>query len=301
MTQRKRLKDYKKSGYFGYIWMLPAVLLVSVFCVYPAISALLHSFTEWDLINTTFVGFANFERLFRDTIFWKSCLNLIILMATGLIFGNIAPFVLAELLHNLKSVKASNAYRFIFVIPMLVPGMVNMLIWTKIVFSPFPTGFVNNLLGDLFGMEALAWYFDEKYALLAMILTGFPWCAGTSFLIYLAGLNNIPESVYEALALDGITATKRIFYVDIPLLKSQIKYFVMMGIIGGMQSFSMQLAITKGGPNNATNVPGYYMYQKAFFSNEFGYAAAIGLFLFVICLTVTIINNKFMKSTEEVM
>ncbi|PWM03083.1 MAG: sugar ABC transporter permease [Clostridiales bacterium] len=295
------LKSYKKSDLFGYFWILPAFLLICVFSVYPALSALLHSFTEWDLVNVEFIGIDNFKRLFSDKIFWKSCGNLLILMSTGLVLGNLAPLVLAELLHNLKSEKWSNAYRFIFVIPTLVPGMVNMLIWTKIVFNPFPSGLVNSILGSLFGASAKGWYFDENLALLSMVLTGFPWAAGTSFLIYLAGLNNISESVYEALDLDGITAWKRVFYIDLPLLKSQIKYFVMMGIIGAMQSFSMQLAFTKGGPNYATTVPGYYMYDRAFFGSEFGYAAAIGFFLFVVTLIVTIINNKFMKSTEEVM
>ena len=295
------LKSYKKSDLFGYFWILPAFLLICVFSVYPALSALLHSFTEWDLVNVDFIGIDNFKRLFSDKIFWKSCGNLLILMSTGLVLGNLAPLVLAELLHNLKSEKWSNAYRFIFVIPTLVPGMVNMLIWTKIVFNPFPSGLVNSILGSLFGASAKGWYFDENLALLSMVLTGFPWAAGTSFLIYLAGLNNISESVYEALDLDGITAWKRVFYIDLPLLKSQIKYFVMMGIIGAMQSFSMQLAFTKGGPNYATTVPGYYMYDRAFFGSEFGYAAAIGFFLFVVTLIVTIINNKFMKSTEEVM
>ena len=295
------LKSYKKSDLFGYFWILPAFLLICVFSVYPALSALLHSFTEWDLVNVEFIGIDNFKRLFSDKIFWKSCGNLLILMSTGLVLGNLAPLVLAELLHNLKSEKWSNAYRFIFVIPTLVPGMVNMLIWTKIVFNPFPSGLVNSILGSLFGASAIGWYFDENLALLSMVLTGFPWAAGTSFLIYLAGLNNISEAVYEALDLDGITAWKRVFYIDLPLLKSQIKYFVMMGIIGAMQSFSMQLAFTKGGPNYATTVPGYYMYDRAFFGSEFGYAAAIGFFLFVVTLIVTIINNKFMKSTEEVM
>ena len=295
------LKSYKKSDLFGYFWILPAFLLICVFSVYPALSALLHSFTEWDLVNVEFIGIDNFKRLFSDKMFWKSCGNLLILMSTGLVLGNLAPLTLAELLHNLKSEKWSNAYRFIFVIPTLVPGMVNMLIWTKIVFNPFPSGLVNSILGSLFGASAKGWYFDENLALLSMVLTCFPWAAGTSFLIYLAGLNNISESVYEALDLDGITAWKRVFYIDLPLLKSQIKYFVMMGIIGAMQSFSMQLAFTKGGPNYATTVPGYYMYDRAFFGSEFGYAAAIGFFLFVVTLIVTIINNKFMKSTEEVM
>lgn len=241
------LKSYKKSDLFGYFWILPAFLLICVFSVYPALSALLHSFTEWDLVNVEFIGIDNFKRLFSDKIFWKSCGNLLILMSTGLVLGNLAPLVLAELLHNLKSEKWSNAYRFIFVIPTLVPGMVNMLIWTKIVFNPFPSGLVNSILGSLFGASAKGWYFDENLALLSMVLTGFPWAAGTSFLIYLAGLNNISESVYEALDLDGITAWKRVFYIDLPLLKSQIKYFVMMGIIGAMRASPCSWRLRKAG------------------------------------------------------
>ena len=85
------LKSYKKSDLFGYFWILPAFLLICVFSVYPALSALLHSFTEWDLVNVEFIGIDNFKRLFSDKIFWKSCGNLLILMSTGLVLGNLAP------------------------------------------------------------------------------------------------------------------------------------------------------------------------------------------------------------------
>lgn len=296
---------FKKRDLFGYLWLMPAFLLVCVFSLYPAICALLLSFTDGGTANafnslaTNFSGFANFGKLFVDTVFWRSCLNLVIFIVTGLILGNTAAFALAELIHNLKSKRCSGIYRFIFILPMLVPSMVNMLIWTKIVFSPFESGLINTVLNQMFGLPKQGWYEQENLAMLSMILTGFPWVSGTSFLIYLAGLNNIPESVYEALELDGAGTFKRIFYVDIPLLQSQIKYFLMMGIIGGMQSFSMQLEFTKGGPNYATTVPGYYMYEKAFYSGEFGYAAAIGFFIFIVTLVLTIINNKFVKSTEE--
>ena len=302
------MKAYRKSDYFGYVWMLPALILICVFCIYPAGSALVHSFTNWPMANeaggatsavTTWAGLDNFIRLFKDNIFWKSCVNLIILLITGMIFGNVSALGLAEMLHKVKNRTSSNVYRFLFVIPMLVPGIVNMLVWTEIVFRGTASGLINTILAN-FNVPPQGWYKQENQALLSMILTGFPWVSGTSFLIYLAGLNNIPESVYEALDLDGAGTWKRIFYIDLPLLKSQIKYFVMMGIIGGMQSFNMQLVVTSGGPNHATDVPGYYMYQKAFFSGEWGYASAIGFFLFIVTLIITVINNKFMKSTEEI-
>ena len=157
---------YRKSDLLGYVWMMPAFVLICIFSVYPALSALFHSFTEWDLVSSKFIWFDNFTRLFADKIFWKSCVNLIILLVTGMIFGNIAPLCLAELLHNLRSTRASNVYRFLFILPALVPGMVNMLIWTKIVFSPFSSGLVNSFLEN-FGVEAQSWYFEEDTALLS--------------------------------------------------------------------------------------------------------------------------------------
>lgn len=281
----------KKIEYFGFLWILLAIIFVLVFSYYPAFSAIIHAFTKWDLNNVQFVGVSNFSRLLTDSIFWKSFGNLFILLISGMILGNIAALLLAELLHNLKNKRMANFYRFVFLLPALVPGIVIMLLWTKIVFNPSSNGLINTIL-SVFDFGPLGWYFDEKTSLLSMMLTGFPWVAGTSFLIYLAGLNNISDDIYDAAALDGVTALQRIFYIDIPLLKGQIKYFIVLGVIGGMQSFDMQLMFTSGGPNYSTTVPGYYMYETAFFGREFGYASAIGLFLFVLTLIFTIINYK---------
>ncbi len=286
----------RKSEYFGYAWIGIALVFMLVFSVYPALSAMIHSFTEWNLKQSEFIGLQNFTRLFSDKIFWKSSGNLVILLVTGLILGNSAAIFLAELLHNLKNSKAANFYRFIFILPALIPGIVIMLLWTKIVFNPSESGLINTIL-SAFGIDPLGWYFNEKTSLLSMILTGFPWVAGTSFLIYLAGLNNISDEIYEAASLDGASIFKRILYIDLPLLKSQIKYFVVLGVIGGMQSFDMQLMFTSGGPNYSTTVPGYYMYETAFFGGEFGYASSIGLLLFIITLIITIYNNR--TSTRE--
>lgn len=290
-------RKVRKKEYYGLVWIGLAILFMLIFSVYPAISALLHSFTEWNLKESTFIGFNNFTRLFTDTILWKSTGNLVVLITTGMLLGNLAAIILAELIHNLKKKRVASFYRFVFILPALVPGIVIMLLWTKIVFNPSESGLMNTIL-SFFSIDALGWYYDEKISLLSMILTGFPWMGGTSFLIYLAGLNNISEEVYEAAALDGASIFKRILYIDLPLIKSQIKYFVVLGVIGGMQSFDMQLMFTSGGPNYSTTVPGYYMYETAFFGGDFGYASSIGLVLFVVTLIITIINNRSKTETE---
>jgi raffinose/stachyose/melibiose transport system permease protein len=209
--------------------------------------------------------------------------------------------MLAELLFNLKHKKASSAYRFLFVLPCLVPGIVTMLLWNKIVFAVNETGVVNAILLKIGLIDnPLTWYASEKMVLPSLILTNFPWVAGTSFLIYLAGLQSIPESIIEAAELDGITKFKRIIYIDFAYIRGQIKYFVILGFIGGLQNYSMQLLFTKGGPFYKSMVPGYYIYWQAFNNSRFGYACACGVIMFILIFSITLLTNK-MKTSEEVM
>ena len=148
--------------------------------------------------------------------------------------------------------------------------------------------------------KVLAVIDGENTVLWSIIVYGFPWVGGTSFLIYLAGLNNIPDSVLEAAKLDGISAFGRIFKIDLPLIMGQIKYFIVMGIIGGIQGYTIQYAITNGGPglNYTSMVPGYYMYKAAMNDSRYGYSCAVGLVLFVVILAVTLINNKLIKTED---
>ncbi len=297
-TQNKKKKHIFRR-YQGYLWVIPSFVLLLIFSYYPPVAAFFYSLTDWNGVQFNFTGIANFTRLFQDEAFFRSMGSMLILLIVGMVAGNIMTIILAELLFNLKSTKASNALRFLFILPILVPGLVSMLMWTKVIFSPAPSGLMNTIF-RWFGIPNSSWYYSEKTVLISIIFTGFPWVAGTSFLIYLAGLQSIPESVFEAAELDGITIWKRLIYIDLPMIRSQIKYFVVLGIIGGIQNYSMQFAVIKPGPDNPAMVPGYYMYVSAFSYSEYGYACAIGLFLFIIILVVTIINNKFMKTTEVI-
>lgn len=290
-----RKKNFKK--YEGFLWILPALILLLIFSYYPPLAAIYYSLTDWDGARASFIGLDNFIRLFKDPIFYKSVGNMFILLLTGIVLGNIMTIILAELLYNLKNEKISGFYRFLFILPILVPGIVMLLLWERVVLSPEPSGIANTIL-RFFNINKKSWYHAENTVLLSIILTNFPWVAGTSFLIYLAGLQNIPKSVIEASKLDGITLLKRIRYIDLPYISGQIKYFIILGFIGGIQNYNLQYAITRGGPNNASQVPGYYMYNQAFNYSDFGYASAIGTVLFIVILVITIINNKYIKTTE---
>lgn len=287
------------AQYWGVAWIAPAFILLLVFSYYPPIYALLQAFTDWNGTTANFVGLDNFKELFADQLFWRSCLTVVILMFSCMIIGNVCTLILSEVLFNLKSKRANAVYRFLFVLPALIPGIVTIMMWGKVILTSQPNGLVNSLLIAL-GLPSCQWFDGENTVLWSIIVYGFPWVGGTSFLIYLAGLNNIPDSVLEAAKLDGISAFGRIFKIDLPLIMGQIKYFIVMGIIGGIQGYTIQYAITNGGPglNYASMVPGYYMYKAAMNDSRYGYSCAVGLVLFVVILAVTLINNKLIKTED---
>ena len=297
------VRKKKKYQYQAFIWIAPAIVLLLVFCYYPPIYSIILSFTESRKPQIgEFVGFANYVKALTDKMFWIGMRNVLVCIVVGLIAGNLLTFIIAELLNDCKSTRTSNIYRFLFIVPMVVPGLVGMLIWKNIVFNPSSTGLVNAFLG-LFCVEAQGWYASESQALLSIILTGFPWVGGPSLLIYLAGLQNINGEMVEAAKLDGITVPQRVFYIDLPCILGQLKYFLVTGIIGGFQAFTLQLIYTGGGPGNngATMVPGFMIYDTAFNERRFGYASAIGVILFIITLILTLINMRMTRNvqTEE--
>ncbi|MBQ2712771.1 MAG: sugar ABC transporter permease [Clostridia bacterium] len=310
-TPPQKRKKMKKYNNWAYLWIAPAFLLMLVFAYYPPINTLILSFTDSvNGLNGEWIGLKNYAEIFfgGETMiaifsskyaFWKSMLQVTILTVFGILVGNAMTILLAELLFNCKLKWASKIYRYIFLITILVPGVVNMLIWELLIFSA--NGVANSLLEAL-GLSTSLWYQAPNFqCMLAIMLTGFPWVGGTSFLIYLAGLQTMPESIIEASVLDGVSTFKRVFCIDLPCLAGQLKYFLIMGIIGGFQNFSIQLVVTGSGygTSNAALVPGYMLYHFAFATNNYGVAAAIGITLFVLTLGLTILNMKRIKTGDD--
>jgi len=293
-----RTKKYGRV-FSAWLWLTPPLAMISLFCLYPAVSAVARSFMDWPLSGAgKWVWFANYRTLFTDNIFWKSSYNMLILVVFGMITANVATLFLAELLFNMRRQRVSKVFRYLFLIPSLVPGMVTILLWKNVVLSGGSGGLMNIIIG-LFGAEPNAWYFSESMSKFSFILTGFPWVGGISFLIYLAGLQAIPESCFEAARLDGITTFKRLFYIDLPLLTGQLKYFLIIGVVGGVQAFDLQLIITDGGPNYSTAVPGYLLYLKTYGYSALGEASAIGVMLFIITFAVMLTANRLAAKRQE--
>lgn len=291
----------KKYNYSAFLWLLPVLILCGVFCFYPVIDAFVLSFTDSTVGHFgSFIGFANYGELLTDQVFWICIKNVLIFTVVGIFAGNFMTIALAELLFNLKPKHLNNVFRVLFILPSVVPFIVIILVWRYIIFST--NGFANSLLAFFQGdsYQPQNWYFDLKTDMFAIIMTNFPWVGGTSFLIYLAGLQGISPEVYEAAKLDGCSFTRRVFQIDLPLIRPQLKYFAIMGVIGGLQNFDLQLIITGSGvgTTNSVNVPGYYLYEAAFLSDKtrFGYASAVGVVLFILTMGFTIFDFRKKKA-----
>ena len=282
-----------------YLLLLPTFALLILFNYYPAISAIFHSLFQWNGVNLSkFVGLRNFAKMLSDETVGLAFLNVLRVTIVMLVISVTFPLAGAELIYKLKNDRLAYAYRVLFVIPMVVPMIVTIMIW-QFIYNP-TRGLLNELVKAV-GLPNLArpWLGDFDIALYAVLFVGFPWVSGFAMLIYLAGLQNIPVSIVESATIEGATAWFKFFKIEIPLILSQIKLIVILTIVGAVQGFVNFMILTNGGPGDTTMVPGLYLYRNAMYYNRMGYACAIGTTLFIIILSLTFINLKYMKSSTE--
>ncbi len=283
----------------AFILLFPSVFILATFNYFPALSGLYHAFTKWEAGQAaTFNGLDNFRQLLHDRAFFIGIWNMMILLCAGLFKAIVIPFVAAELILALASDKLQRFFRTAFLLPMVVPGLVGILIW-RFIYDP-NVGMLNQALQSI-GMENLAsnWLGDPSLALGSIIFMGFPWIGAFGLLIYMAGLMNIPRDINESFSMESTNVLKRIWHIDIPLVRGQIRMLTILTFIGSVQDFQTVLLMTRGGPGTATYLPALRMYYVAFTYSHFGYGAAIGLVLFIVILLITIINLKVIKPTEE--
>lgn len=284
----------------AYLYLTPLFLGLALFGFYPPLKAFYGSLFKWNPQNDTeFVGIDNFITLFHDQVFLHSFIVMLKLLVPSVAIGVIIPLIVAEMIFFVRSKVAMYWYRLLILMPMVIPGVVFILVW-KFIYSP-EVGLFNSIFRML-GISGLQpnWLGDPSWVIFSLIFLGFPWISGPNVLIYLAGLMNISPSIIEAAELEGATGLKRVWYIDIPQLKGQVKFFIVFGIIAGLQDYGKQLILTDGGPGYSTMVPGYYLYKSAFRDGNFGLANANGVILFLVILVFTIVLMRLMKSKETV-
>lgn len=310
--------SYKKALHEWplYTLVLPAAAFILLFAYWPAGSAVYHSFFDWSGDDSKrFIGLENFQRVLADSVFWQSFVTIGILVLANIV-KLIPSIALAVMIHRLYSARSQYLYRVMVVLPMVVPMLVVLLVW-RFFLDP-NIGVLNDLLNatgfkgvliwldGLFGWglfsaeRPIGWLSQPQLIVPSLILWGFPWISSIGVLLYLAGLQAIGSEVYEAARIDGAGSWRQLIHIELPLILTQIRLTLVLLIIGTLQSFGLQLVLLdeNGGPGGAGMVPGLWMYNRAFANSEFGYACALGLFLFVAILLLTYVNNRMVRSDK---
>lgn len=281
-TAVQRRRD-RKNMMVGYAFIFPVVIGLVVFTTIPFFYSLYLAFTDYNGLQApTWVGFQNFKTMFLDDDkFWLSLkITLkfaIIQVPLKLIFALLVAMLLS------RASKGVGLYRVAFYVPSVLGGSVAIAMTWKILWGT--NGPINSLL-QLFGFESINFLKDTKTALYVLILLGV-WQFGSSMLIFLAGIKDIPQTYYEAAIVDGSNAVQRFFKITLPLLTPCIFFNLINGIIGSLQAFNSAYLITSGGPMNSTLYYGLNLYNQAFEYSKFGYASAMAWFMLLIIAALT--------------
>jgi multiple sugar transport system permease protein len=274
-----------KRDLVGYAFISPWVIGFVFFTAWPFLRSLWLSFNRYDIIREPkFVGFANYESLLtNDETFRNSVVVTLKFAAVSVPLSIIAGVGLALLLN--ANIRGIAVYRTLFYIPSIVPTVASTAIFIWIL-NP-QIGFVNGILSKL-GIVGPAWLNDPKWALWSLIFMSL-WGVGNSMVIYLAGLKDIPQYLYEAAIIDGASAIRRTLTITLPMLTPVIFFNLVMGVVGSLQYFTQAYIMTGGGPEDSTRFYSLYLFDRAWRYSDMGYASAMAWILFLVIVSLTAI------------
>ncbi|WP_077532532.1 carbohydrate ABC transporter permease [Massiliimalia massiliensis] len=286
-------KMMQRDSTWAGIFLLPNLICFLLFVLIPIVSAFVLSFMQWDMLSTPkFIGFDNYIRLFtQDEIFIQVLVNTLIFTACSVPMVIIASLLIAMALN--QQILGKKFYRVLIFLPVISSNVVVSVMWKWLLVPDY--GFVNYFL-SWFGIAGPNWLTDANWSMFSIIFV-FVWKnIGYYMLIFLAGLQGIPNSYYEAVEMDGGNAWHKFRNITIPLLSPTTFFVTVMVVIGSFQVFDIVMLMTEGGPGRSTSVMVHYLYQQAFRYFDMGYATAISYILFIIVLILTFLQFRFNKS-----
>lgn len=279
----------------AYLFLAPGFIIFSVFTIAALVFAFYLTFHEWSIISPAkpFVGLDNYRLLLKDERFAQSVIN------TAYFTGASVPITMAiglglALLLN-TPIKFRAIFRTAYYLPVVTPFIVSALLWKWLYNGEY--GLFNYyLLKTHLISEPLAWLSDKNLAMPAVILMSIWGGVGFSMVVYLAGLQAIPNELYESAVLDGAGAWARLRYITIPMLRPTTLFLLVIGIIGSLQVFTQIFVMTSGGPVNKTTTMVYYMYKWAFVYFDAGYASTLAFALFLLLLVFTYFQLRLFRA-----
>lgn len=273
----------------GWLFILPAVFGALAFNFFPIVLSLVASFTKWDAITTPeFIGIQNYVTMFtRDSFFRLTFGNTLYYVLGKIPFTVVIALSLALL--TKREVVGIKFFRTAFYMPVVTTTIAIGIVWTWILSGQF--GVLNYFL-SLVGIDGPEWLANPSWAMTGVIIVSVWHDVGYPMVIYLAALQGIPTSLYEAAEIDGATIWQKTRHITIPLVSPATFFIIILQFIGSFQIFGLIYIMTGGGPANSTNVFIYYLYQNAFAWWKMGYASALAWFLFVVIGGITLFQWK---------
>jgi multiple sugar transport system permease protein len=281
----------------GWWFVAPALLVIGVFFFAPVAAAFLLSFTDFDIYavadfgNTRIIGLANYAALLRDPVFWKALGNTFYFALVG---GplTIAVSLGSAMLINARLVRFKGLFRTIYFAPVVTTLVAVAVVWRYLYHARF--GLLNYALG-LLGLDPVNWLGDPRWAMPAIILLAVWKNFGYNMVVFIAGLQSIPEDLYEAAEIDGASAWQRFRHVTLPMLAPTFVFVTIITMIGYFQLFAEPYVMTQGGPLQSTLSVVLLMYEQGFRWWNMGYAAAVAFVLFLVIFAVTLLQLRFQR------
>lgn len=291
MKEKKTLRQRMCSdNVVGYVFAAPFVIGFCCLTLIPMMVSLYYSFTNYNFVQSDFIGFENYIRMFfQDDKFWysvwRTLIYVILAVPAKLVFALLVAYFLT------RNTRITSLYRAVYYLPSLVGGSVAVALVWKQMFGR--KGLINSLIMAL-GLERLNWMGDKNLVMFPLVLLTV-WQFGSSMIIFAAGLKEIPVSYYEAAEIDGANAWQRFVKITLPCLSPVILYNLVMQTITGFMVFTQAFIITQGGPADATNFIAFYIFKQGFTYQDMGYASALSWVLLIVISVVTLLIFKTSK------
>ncbi|MFF1382026.1 carbohydrate ABC transporter permease [Arthrobacter sp. NPDC058288] len=290
MSRLRRLGDLKMALLF----IFPAMIGFVLFYLVPTIRGVYLSFTEYSILgDPTWIGIKNYTAMLGDELFWNAMGVTLQYVGLNIGFQTVIALGLALLMHR---VAKSTFIRGALLLPFLVANVIVALLWFWML--DYQIGIVNEIINWM-GLPRIAFFGSEQWAIPTIAAVNVWRHMGYTALLLFAGLQSIPNHVYEVASLDGASPTRTFWSITMPLLRPVLVLVLVVTVIGSFQVFDTVAVTTGGGPINASRVIQMYIYQKAFGESDFGYASALSVILFLILALVAFVQMKFLKGNES--
>jgi multiple sugar transport system permease protein len=286
-TRRSRLKQHERRT--GLLFIVPLYAQLIIFLLFFLCYSLYMSFTDWNILagSHTPVGFANYVALFTDALFWKSIVNTLYLMI-GIPIGMFIALFIAMALN--RKLAGRNLFRALVYLPAVTSAVAVALLWRWIYNAEY--GLLNLLIEQFFGAKGPSWLGDPRMVKISLIIMGIWRGTGSTMILFLAGLQNLPKEYLEVVDVEGGNGFHKFWYVTLPMMTPIIFFVLITGVIGGLQAFGDQFIMTGVGPEHSAMTIVYYLWEKGFAEHNMGQASAVSWVLAIGVFAATLIQFK---------